>query len=571
MIHLGAHGTLEWLPGKAVALSAACAPAALIGGMPVIYPFIANNPGEAAAAKRRLGAVVIGHLTPPLTRAGTYGVARDVERLLDDYAAADGLDRRRMALLRRDILARASECGLLAESGVLPGAEDDAALARLDAYLCDCKDMQIRDGLHVFGKAPSAEARLKLLACLPDGSDMALDASAPSEMAALLAALDGRFVQPGPAGAPTRGRADVLPTGRNLFTIDPRAVPTRAAMVLAARAAEDLLRRHVQDFGDWPRRLVIDVWGSTTMRTGGEALGLALTLIGAAPVWDDASGRVSGVEVVPLALLDRPRVDVTLRISGLFRDAFPAQLELYDMATRMVAARDEAAEWNPLAAAPPGARVFGPAPGGYGGGVSDVLAHDPSADRDTLGAAYLAASPHAFGRDAGAFADRVAHADGFVRALDHAEMDVLEGTEHAAQSGGFAAAAASLGATPAIWHLDTAGAPRTRTMAEEVFRATRGRAANPAWIAGQMRHGYRGAAEIARSVSGLHAFAATLHERFDRQFDLLFDATLGDPAVDAFLLAENPHAREAIRARFADARTRDLWRVGRNTVAEALR
>ena len=283
IVHLGAHGTLEWLPGKATALSAACHPAALVGGMPVIYPFIANNPGEAAAAKRRLGSVVLGHLTPPLTRAGTHGAAREVERLLDDYAAADGLDRRRAALLRRDILLHATEAGLLAESGVAPGTEDGAALARLDAYLCDVKDMQIRDGLHVFGRAPDAAARAKILATLPAGSEAALDRSAPSEAAALLAALDGRFVQPGPAGAPTRGRADVLPTGRNLFSIDPRGVPTRAAMTLAARAADDLLRRHLQDHGDFPRSLVVDLWGSSTMADRGRGAGA-----GADPGWREA-------------------------------------------------------------------------------------------------------------------------------------------------------------------------------------------------------------------------------------------------------------------------------------------
>ena len=281
---------------------------------------------------------------------------------------------------------------------------------------------------------------------------------------------------------------------------------------------------------------------------------------------------MSAVEVVPLALLDRPRVDVTLRISGLFRDAFGAQVELFDMATRMVAAREEASDWNPLAASGTTARVFGPAPGNYGAGVSDVLARDPSAGRDALGAAYLAASAYGYGRDAGEFSSRVATADAFVRAQDHAEMDLLEGTEHAAHSGGFAAAAHALGGTAALYHLDTSrpDAPRARTLVEEVARVTRGRAANPVWIAGQMRHGYRGAAEILRAVDGLHAFAATVPARFDAQFALLFDATLGDPAVDAFLCAANPQAREAMRARFEDARARDLWRVTRNSTVALL-
>ncbi len=382
VVHLGAHGTLEWLPGKAVALSAACAPAALLSGLPVIYPFIVNNPGEAATAKRRLGAVTIGHLTPPLVEAGLTGEARAVEALLDEYAAADGLDRRRCTLLAPEILARAEAAGLLVESGAAEEDDDAERLVRLDAHLCDVKSLRIRDGLHVFGQAPAPARRAALIASL-DGHASAIDRSAPAEAAALLAALDGRFVEPGPAGAPSSGRADVLPTGRNLAAIDPRGVPTRSAYQLAQRLAEALLARHRQEQGEWLRTLVIDCWGSATMRTGGEALALALILLGAAPVWDEASGRVSGVELVPLALLDRPRVDVTLRVSGLFRDAFPAQMALFDEAVRAVAARDEAAEWNPLAAGVAGlsgaawrqatARIFGAAPGCYGAGTEAAL------------------------------------------------------------------------------------------------------------------------------------------------------------------------------------------------------
>jgi cobaltochelatase CobN len=384
--------------------------------------------------------------------------------------------------------------------------------------------------------------------------------------------LDGKFVRPGPAGAPTRGRADVLPTGRNLFAIDPRAVPTRSAVALAERAAADLLQRHRQDHGDWPRSLVIDLWGSATLRTGGEDFALALVLLGAKPVWDDGSARVSGIEILPIAVLDRPRVDVTLRISGLFRDAFEAQIALFDSAVRAIAARDEAPDWNPLAHAPDASRIFGAAPGAYGAGLSDVLARNEWTDRETLGDAYLAASAHAYGKESGDFSARVATADAFVHQQDHAETDLLEGTEYAAHEGGFAAAAQKLGASPVLYHMDISrpDAPKTRTLAEEVVRIVRGRAANPAWIAGMMRHGYRGGSEIARALDGLHGFAATLPNRFDAQFDLLFDATLGDPAVDAFLQANNPDARAAMEAKFRDALRRDLWRPRRNTPADML-
>ncbi len=573
LVHLGTHGSLEWLPGKAVALSAACLPRALLGGVPVIYPFIVNNPGEAAAAKRRLGAVTIGHLTPPLGEGGAHGEARVLERLIDEYAAADGLDRRRTGLLRRDILDRAEAVGLLAESGVDRDATDDDALARLDAYLCDVKDLQVRDGLHVYGRPPPHRDRM--LAALRRGSPGAdaadLDRCAAAERVALLAALDGRFVPPGPAGAPTRGRADVLPTGRNLATIDPRGVPTRSAMVLAEKAAAELLRRHLQDHGEYPRSLLIDLWGSATMRTGGEDLALALVLLGARPVWDDGSARVSGFEILPLALLDRPRIDVTLRISGLFRDAFAGQVALFDGVVRAVAARDEAEDFNPLAGLArdlEGAalrratqRVYGAPSGQYGAGAG------PDA-----GAAWLAASAGAYGRDLDGVADpdglrgRVAAADAFVHQQDHAEADLLDSTEHAAHEGGFAAAAAGLGGRPALYHLDTScpDAPRPRTVAEEVVRVVRGRATNPGWIRGMMRHGYRGAAEITRSVEALHGFARTLPTRFDAQFDLLHAATLGEPEVDAFLRTANPDARAAMAARFAEAQAAGLWHPRRN-------
>ena len=582
MVHLGTHGTLEWLPGKAAALSDDCLPAALLRGLPVIYPFIVNNPGEAAAAKRRLGAVTIGHLTPPIANAGSQGAALELERLIDDYAAADGLDRRRGEILRAEILDRAESTGLLAESGGRGDEDDVDTLARLDAYLCDVKELQIRDGLHVFGTAPRhAQALLDgMCRTLPDTDPAmlaaALQASPAAEARALLDALDGRFIQPGPAGAPTRGRADVLPTGRNLFSVDPRAIPTRAAVVLAEKAAAALLDRHRQDEGDWLRRVVVDLWGSTSLRTGGEDFALALLLMGVRPTWDAGSGRVSGFEIVPLAVLDRPRVDVTLRISGFFRDAFPAQIALFDQAVGAVAAREEDAAWNPLAVAhgePAPSRIFGPPPGTYGTGLEDQLARGNWERRDELGRAYLDGSGWGYGgasdgaSDAAGFARAVQAAEALVHTQDHAETDLLEGLDAAAHAGGFAAAAASLGSAPALYHADTSrpDQPRIRSVAEEVARVVRGRAANPAWIAGMMRHGYQGAGAIAQALDALHGFAATMPGRYDRQFDLMFDATLGDAAVDAFLRAANPDARAAMAARFEEARTRGLWQPRRNS------
>jgi len=346
-------------------------------------------------------------------------------------------------------------------------------------------------------------------------------------------------------------------------------VPTRSAHTLALKAADELLRRHRQDHGVWLRRLVIDLWGNTSMRTGGEDLALALILMGVKPLWDTASARVSGFEVIPLAMLDRPRVDVTLRISGLFRDIFETQITLFNAAANAVAQRDEAPDWNPLAGdATP--RVFGAAPGNYGTGVAPMLERGAWTNSTELGQAYLDASATAYSTSSqpADFSARVAAAEAFLHQQDHAETDLLDSLDTAAHEGGFAAAADLLGATPALYHADTAtpDAPKMRLLAEEIARVVRGRAANPAWISGQMRHAFRGAAEIARSVQSLHGFAATLPQRLDRQFDLLFDATLGTPEVDSFLVRENPKARSAMQALFDDARARDLWRPRRNSV-----
>ena len=597
MIHLGAHGTLEWLPGKAVAVSEACFPAALLGGIPVAYPFIVNNPGEAAAAKRRLGAVTIGHLTPPLKAAGSHGAGLELERLIDEYAGADGLDRRRTGLLRGEILERAETLGLLEECGAGDDLSDDDRLARLDTYLCDVKDLQIRDGLHVFGRVPAAERRTALLSALqrhaPEaglaGLEERLDACAAAERRALLDTLDGRFVEPGPSGAPTRGRGDVLPTGRNMFTVDPRAVPTHSAMVLARRTADELIRRHLQEKGEWPRALMIDLWGSATMRTGGEDLALALVLVGAEPEWNEGAGRVTGFEIVPADRLGRPRVDVTLRVSGLFRDAFEAQIAMFDAVVRAIGRRQESAEVNPLAGVAGDldeaafrkatARIYGSAPGAYGAGVSPLIESGIWSAREDLGGSYLAASASAYGQgldgrpDPEGFTDRVRNADALIHAQDHRDVDLLDSTDFAAHEGGFLAAANRLGAQPGVYHLDTAdpGNPQARTLTEEIARIVRGRAANPAWIAGMMRHGYRGGAEIARSLDGVFAFAATMPDRLDRQFDLIFDATLGDRDVDAFLRENNPAARGAMVGRFNEALDRSLWQPRRNSTAAVLR
>jgi cobaltochelatase CobN len=589
MIHCGTHGTLEWLPGKSVALAADCAPEVLIGALPVIYPFIVNNPGEAAQAKRRLAAVTIGHLTPPLTEAGSHGVAIEIEGLLDEYSSAQTLDPRRATMLAELIVRRARETGIMKDAGVNEGQDTPTLLSELDAWLCDLKEMRIADGLHIFGRSDTLEATqdtIRVMDNIADPKDAVtrLLASPMAERDGLLAALDGRFVAAGPAGAPSRGRVDVLPTGRNLYTIDPRSVPTRTAWEIGKRTAEEVVARYAQDHGDWPQSIVIDLWGSATMRTGGDDLAQALALLGVRPIWEASSSRVTGFEILPPASFGRPRIDVTLRISGLFRDVFPSQIALFDEAVQAISQLDETANENPLAAkrlknsADP-LRIFGSAPGTYGLGLGEQIARGNWQEQADLGEAYLASSSFAYrasndGLDAPSeFREQIASADAFVHVQDMAEQDILDSDAFAEHEGGFAAAAKSLGATPSLYHVDATkgGSPaKVRTVGEEVARILNGRATNPRWIKGQMRHGWRGATEIAETVQNLYAYAALADAVESRHFDQMFDATLGNDDVCAFLKEANSAAAQSIADTFLEAEKRGFWTSRRNSTRSAL-
>lgn len=697
VVHVGTHGNLEWLPGKSVALSAACWPDAILGPLPHLYPFIVNDPGEGAQAKRRTQAVIIDHLMPALTRAETYGPLQRLERQMDEYYEALSLDPRRARRLREGMLDQVLRDGLHAELGLARPADDaarEALLARLDAYLCEIKESQIRDGLHTLGRSPQGRQRIDTLLALarfssgaapgqqsllvalaqdlqlegvggfsalnPDWaapwqgprppvlqqqSDEAwrhaghtrerlerlaaslvaggvdsntepaaitthdwphaapvlqrlrtvlrprLDACGPQEMAHLLRGLAGRFVPPGPSGAPSRGRPDVLPTGRNFYTTDTRAVPTPTAYSMGAAAAERMVERHLQDHGTMPGAVGLSVWGTSTMRTGGEDVAQAFALLGVRPKWADGSGRVTDIEVLPMAIRNRPRVDVTLRVSGFFRDAFPNVIDLFDTAMRAVAAisaDDEPDDVNPIrarvqreAAAALAAgqaadaaqrqatwRVFGPRPGGYGVGVQEVLSSgrwDSSAD---IAEAYVRSGAFAYGQgEHGAaarqpFEQRLAQLDAVLHNQDNREHDLLDAADHAQFQGGMAAAVQHLAAAPAaLYHGDFSvpGAPRIRPLREEVARVVRSRAVNPKWLEGVRRHGYKGAAEIATTVDNLFAFGATTGVVSDHQYALVADAYLHDDSTREFLQQHNPLALRGIGEKLLDAMQRGLW------------
>ncbi len=754
VIHMGKHGNLEWLPGKALALSESCYPEAILGPLPNLYPFIVNDPGEGTQAKRRTSAVIIDHLTPPLTRAESYGPLKDLEALVDEYYEASGGDPRRIRLLRKQILDLVADIGLDQDAGIAKGEGEDEALRKLDAYLCDLKEMQIRDGLHIFGVSPSGRLLTDLtvaLARVPrglgeggdqslqraiardafegvegaippsvalatsppqggrslthgarsyqtdveavgtigDGSgerrgilpsisplagemsatlteggispskpfdpldcDMAAEwigprpsilqevAEAPwrtqgdtveriellaaqlvsgeitcpegwahtrivlgeiasklqpsilacgdAEISALLKGLDGRFVPPGPSGAPTRGRPDVLPTGRNFYSVDSRAVPTPAAYELGRKSAELLIRRYVQDHGEWPVSFGLTAWGTSNMRTGGDDVAQALALIGVKPIWDMTSRRVTGYEIIPPAMLRRPRVDVTLRISGFFRDAFPEQIALFDKAIRAVGMLDEDEADNPIAARMRGEiarleaagldtvsasrragyRIFGSKPGAYGAGLQALIDEKGWERRADLAEAYLVWGSYAYGAgeegraERGVFEERLRSIQAVVQNQDNREHDLLDSDDYYQFEGGMAAAAEQLGgARPSIYHNDHSRPekPVIRSLEEEIGRVVRGRVVNPKWIEGVMRHGYKGAFEIAATVDYLFAFAATTGAVRNHHFEAVYQAFVVDQRVRDFMAEKNPAALRDLRERLLEAVDRKLW------------
>lgn len=702
-VHYGKHGNLEWLPGKALALGNGCYPEAVLGPMPLIYPFIVNDPGEGAQAKRRLSAVVLDHLTPPLTQADTHGVMAVIESLMDEYFEAAGMDKARSAALLGDILDQASRAGIAVDCGIKEDDAPDEKLLKLDNFLCDLKELQIRDGLHIFGQNPSPAQITELLAQIlrtPRGDGMGANASliraladdlglvgqddetsqpydplisvagaewkgprpaeltrvsggawrsnghttqrldllaremiiaglngdfslaagpasrliladalgtlnrdllrcGPQETAALHLALGGRFIAAGPSGAPTRGRPEVLPTGRNFFSIDSRALPTPTAWRLGWASANAVIERYLQDHGNWPKAMVLSAWGTSNMRTGGDDIAQALAFMGVQPVWDAASRRVTGFDVMPLDVLDRPRIDVSLRCSGFFRDAFPAQMSLIDRAVQAVSALDEPDDMNPLAAAArrdmaafeaaglasdaaqrqATLRVFSAKPGAYGAGLQTLIDEGIWDDRSDFAEAFLVWSSYAYGDGvAGTPARaeleaRLGTADAVLHNQDNREHDILDSDDYYQFAGGLSAAVAHIsGRDVPVYHNDHSLAenPVTRTLAEEISRVVRGRASNPKWISGAMRHGYKGAFEMGATVDYLFAFAATTRQVEAHHFAALYEAYIEDDQVRTFLENANDAAYADMLARFAEAIDRGLWTPRRNSVQAEL-
>jgi cobaltochelatase CobN len=623
VVHLGKHGTLEWLPGKAVGLSAGCAPDALLGDLPLIYPFVVNDPGEATQAKRRAHAVVVGHLVPPLAAAGLYDDLATLERLIGEERSARVLDPEKLPLLRRAIGEAIRANALEEDVGLAVGdssadglaalvdgdADFDALSSRLETYLDGLRDATIRDGLHVLGQPPRGAARDELLRIMmhlaPGAGAGAAGAGADTsalrrrlgaaldrttdEVGAVLRALGGGYVPAGPSGSPSRGMWNVLPTGRNCYAVDPQALPSPAAWETGKGLADAVLSRFLLEGGRYPETVGLVIWGTAVMRTHGDDIAEALALLGLRPRWQPETGRVVGVEPVPLAALGRPRIDVTLHISGFFRDAFPHLVALLDDAVRQVAALDEPDDANYVAAhvrreaarlVAEGVedgdaqrraawRLFGSKPGCYGAGLLPLIDSGAWDGPQDLARAYETWGAHAYGPGGDgqpareAFRARFAAVEVVVKNQDNREHDLFDSDDYFQYHGGMVATVRGLrGEAPAAYFGDSADPrfPVVRSLGEEARRVFRSRCVNPRWLAAMRRHGYKGAMELAATVDYLFGYDATTGVVGDWMYEGLAAAYVFDPAQRAFFAESNPWALRDVAGRLLEAAGRGLWR-----------
>ncbi|MFN6157656.1 MAG: cobaltochelatase subunit CobN, partial [Dolichospermum sp.] len=682
IIHLGKHGNLEWLPGKSVALSNNCYPEIALGPMPHLYPFIVNDPGEGSQAKRRAQAVIIDHLTPPMTRAQLYGGLQQVENLIDEYYEAESLDPSRLPIISDRIKELVIKENLYKDLGITNPKDitnfETLILNSLDGYLCELKEAQIRDGLHIFGQCPQGTQLRDLIIAIaripnrysigitrtiakqwdididPLTDDLSTPLSAPlrlcerlkschiigdvvelleieaahlvekiiagtetqnwisdkllpslqktsEEITNLLRGLDGKYVKSGASGAPTRGRPEVLPTGKNFYAVDIRAIPTETAWDIGRKAAETLIETYTQANGEYPKTLALSVWGTATMRTGGDDLAEALALLGVKPVWDGVARRVIDFEILPLAVVGRPRVDVTLRISGFFRDAFPNLITLFDQAVKAVSALNEPPDQNPLAdmvrqeteqwtqqglsldvaQERSQYRVFGSQPGSYGAGLQGLMASQNWQNDEDLAQAYTNWSAYAYssGQETGnknveAFEQRLKQMQIVLHNQDNREHDLLDSDDYYQFQGGLTAAVRSLqGKNPQTYFGDNSNTlqPKIRQLSSEIARVYRTRVVNPKWIAGVMRHGYKGAFEMAATVDFLFAYDATAQCVEDYMYQGVFEAYLEDATVREFIHNKNPWALRDIAERLLEANQRGLWQDVTRETLESLR
>lgn len=758
IVHVGKHGTLEWLPGKGVGLSEHCFPDALLADLPLFYPFIINDPGEGAQAKRRAHAVVVDHLTPPMTTADTYGALAQLTQLVDEYYQVEILDPAKLPLLQQQIWDLVKETNLDADlqarllhehhdhdhnhlhhghehdddhhhshdnghehghdqhshenhdDDELPavlskmaGADVAHLIEDLDGYLCELGAAQIRDGLHILGQSPVDEQQIDMLVSLtrlpnqdipglqaeiaklfglnidamlerpghrfdtpPDAlerlagrpivtradaleaievlsqklfselhkhayCETAIDtvlnetfsncaedfaairqvlgfaccelvpnlARASDEIDNLLRGLSGGYIPAGPSGSPTRGMAHILPTGRNFYSVDPRSVPSQSAWRVGQQLAHEVLKRYQRETGSYPESVAISIWGTSAMRTHGDDVAQILALLGVRPVWRPENRQLIGVEVIPLNELKRPRIDVTTRISGFFRDAFPQLIDLIDDAIHAVIALDESLSQNFVrkhylaelgeligsgltekdASQRAAYRIFGAKPGSYGAGILPLIQEKNWQTDADFAESYVNWGGYAYARgeqgndEREAFRTRLTGVQVALHNQDNREHDIFDSDDYLQFHGGMIATIRALtGQQPRHYFGDSHDTSRAqvRDLKEETLRVFRSRVVNPKWLASIQRHGYKGGLELTATVDYLFGYDATAQIMDDWMYEQVANTYAMDPQMQRFLEEANPWAQNAIAERLLEAASRGMWAEPQQQTLDAL-
>lgn len=686
VIHVGTHGTLEWLPGKEIGLSENCFPDVAIGDLPNIYPYIINVPGEGAQAKRRSGACVIDHLIPSMTEGGVYGELQVIDDLIASYYKAVLNDPSKLPVIRREIEELAEKLHLDQDLSLKEkdfGTDFDRTIEKLHLWVSEIKDTEIKDGLHIFGQPPAGERMsnmLRLLVRVKNRSVPSLrqsicsmqgyDADAlmehpeqalegitnamrletvdeigreifenwsrkkyalseidhviedaakkhglnrtceeklrkcltfvseqvyPSlllttdEMDLFMDGLNGDFVKKGPSGSPSRGNAHILPTGRNFYTVDPNEIPSRASWKTGQKLADQLIEAYRQENGEIPENIAIVVYAGENMKTNGDDISEILYLYGIRPVWLGASDRVIGLEVIPVEELGRPRIDATLRITGLFRDTFPNLIELVDEAVNLAASQEEADEHNFIrkhiredisefmqqgmnweqAQEQAAIRIFGCPPGTYGAGVDIMVNSRKWETPDDLGDAYLTWSGHAYSRKRHGenmrelFAHRLSGCDATVQNISSCETDILDDDDFYNYHGGLISAVkkSGRGRRPSSYSTNTADTSHIKTsdVHTDIARVMRAKVNNPRWIQGMKQHGFRGAQEFSAMIDYMFGWDATSDVIDDYMYDSVFETYFNDRELREWIEQENPYALHAMSERLLEAIQRNMW------------
>ena len=696
MVHVGKHGTMEWLPGKGIGLSNACYPEVTLEDVPLFYPFIINNPGEGAQAKRRAHATIIDHLIPPMTTADSYGDIARLEQLMDEHYQCQTLDPAKLPLLEGQIWDMVRQADLDRDLGVDEQPEDFGEfILHIDGYLCELKDAQIKDGLHTLGEVPKDEQMIGLLSSLTrldtggipslrrslaeamgldytslldepalpavdpvptplnDGEDSPIrtqgdllerleglsrsayslmDASSfksegvagtveqllgakdaqtnavlnyvadtlhpallrtTDEIDNLLRGLNGQFVPAGPSGAPTRGMSNILPTGRNFYSVDPKTIPSPTAWEMGVGLADALLAVYMEEEAAYPEMVGLVIWGTSAMRTHGDDIAQVFSLMGVKPVWQQESRRITGLEVIPLAELGRPRIDVTVRISGFFRDAFPNLIDLIDQAVQLVASLDESPEENmivkhlmedrareladqqsaglsttDLGSSPSLYRIFGSKPGTYGAGILAAIDERNWESVQDLAEVYTAWGGYAYTRqDFGVHArDQFRRRFGQIvvaaKNQDNREHDIFDSDDYMQYHGGMIATVRALtGKNPQQFFGDSSDPTRARVrkLEDEARRVFRTRVVNPKWIDSMKRHGYKGAFELSATVDYMFGYDATAQVIEDWMYENVTESYVLDPETQEFFQQSNPWALRDIVERLLEAIERGMW------------